>query len=79
MQLLVDGAPVPGSEVTAVADATSVSGKTGPDGRVTLSIDREGAWLIRAVHMIRLPRTASLAAPSWESYWVTLAFHTARR
>ena len=45
------------------------------NGRVTLKIDREGAWLIRAVHMVPL---AGSPAADWESYWVTLSFHTAR-
>ena len=75
VQLLVDGAPVAGSEVSAVAEGAAVKGLTDRNGHVTLKIDREGAWLIRAVHMVRL--TGSPAA-DWESYWVTLSFHTAR-
>jgi uncharacterized GH25 family protein len=75
VQLLADGAPVAGSEVTAVTDGSSVKGQTDGNGRVTLKIDREGAWLIRTVHMV--PLTGSPAA-DWESYWVTLSFHTAR-
>jgi uncharacterized GH25 family protein len=75
VQLLTDGVPVAGSEITAVTDGASVKGQTDADGRVTLKIDREGAWLIRSVHMV--PLTGSPAA-DWESYWVTLSFHTAR-
>jgi len=75
VQLLVDGAPVAGSEVSAVTEGAAVKGLTDRNGHVTLKIDREGAWLIRAVHMVRL--TGSPAA-DWESYWVTLSFHTAR-
>jgi len=73
-----DGKPVAGSEVTAVTDGSSVKGRTDGDGRVTLKIDREGAWLIRAVHMVRLSDTGPVPA-EWESFWVTLSFHTARR
>jgi hypothetical protein len=42
---------------------------------LTLKIDRDGARLIRAVHMVPL---AGSAAADWESCWVTLSFHTAR-
>jgi uncharacterized GH25 family protein len=75
VQLLADGAPVAGSEVTAATEGAAVKGQTDRNGHVTLKIDREGAWLIRAVHMV--PLTGSPAA-DWESYWVTLSFHTAR-
>ena len=78
VQFVADGKPVAGSEVTAVTDGSSVKGRTDGDGRVTLKIDREGAWLIRAVHMVRLSDTAPVPA-EWESFWVTLSFHTARR
>ena len=74
MQLLTDGEPVVGRVVTAVSHDTSVKGETDVDGRVTLKIGRGGAWLIRTVHMV--PLTESPEA-EWESYWVTLSFHTA--
>ena len=75
VQLLADGKPVRGAAVGAVSEGTLVNGETDADGRVTLKIDREGAWLIRTVHMV--PLTGSPDA-EWESYWVTLSFHTAR-
>jgi uncharacterized GH25 family protein len=75
VQLLADGRPVSGAAVSAVSEGTSVNGETDADGRVTLKIDREGAWLIRTVHMV--PLTGSPDA-DWESYWATLSFHTAR-
>jgi hypothetical protein len=77
VQFLADGKPVVGSEVTAVTDGSSVKGRTDGEGRVTLKVDREGAWLIRAVQMVRLPEAGAVA--EWESFWVTLSFHTARR
>ena len=76
VQLLTDGKPVAGAAVDAVSDAGSVRGETDADGRVTLKIDREGAWLIRTVHMVALNGSPEA---DWESYWVTLSFHTARR
>jgi uncharacterized GH25 family protein len=74
LQFLVDGKPVSGAAVSAVAEGTSVTGETDADGRVTLKIDREGAWLIRTVHMVPLTGSPDV---DWESYWVTLSFHTA--
>lgn len=74
VQLLAEGKPVGSAEVTAVSNGGSVKGETDAEGRVTLKIDRQGAWLIRTVHMV--PLTGSPEA-EWESYWVTLSFHTA--
>lgn len=75
-QLLADGKPVANAAVTAVAaDGTTQKANTDRDGRVTFKIDRDGAWLIKTVHMVRLP--AASADGEWESFWVTLAFHTA--
>jgi hypothetical protein len=39
-------------------------------------IDRDGAWLVRTVHMIAGAQ-ADVPGVEWDSYWVTLAFHTA--
>ena len=59
--------PVPGP-VLGLTDAT---------GHVTLPIDRDGAWLVRTVHMITGAQ-AGVPEVDWDSYWVSLAFHTAR-
>ena len=42
-----------------------------------VTIDREGEWLVKAVHMTRLPKTFP-PGPDWESYWITLAFRVGR-
>ncbi len=76
LRLLADGRPVGSQTVAAVSDAMSVTGKTNSDGHVTLKIDREGPWLIRTVHMVPLTGSPEV---EWESYWVTLSFHTAPR
>ncbi len=76
VQLLIDGMPVADAAVTAVAENSSVKGRTDANGRVTLTIDREGAWLLKTVYMARLPHDRSLEA-NWESSWVTFTFHTA--
>lgn len=75
VQLLVNGKPVADAAVTAAgpADGASVKGRTDSNGRVTLTLDRAGAWLIKTVHMTRLPPGST---EDWESFWVTLALHT---
>ena len=78
VQLLAEAKPVSGAAVTAASEGTSVKGQTDAEGRVTLHIDGEGAWLVKTVHMVRVPKTGAASA-DWESYWVTLAFHTAQR
>jgi hypothetical protein len=50
-------------------------GRTDASGHVTLPIDREGAWLVRTVHMIPGAQ-AGVPGVEWDSYWATLAFHT---
>ena len=48
------------------------------DLNVTLPIDRDGAWLVRTVHMVS-GEQAGVPDVDWDSYWATLAFHTAPR
>ncbi len=76
VQLLADGKPVSGATVSAVSstEGAPVRGKTDRNGHVTLTLDRAGAWLIKTVHMTRLPAGST---ENWESFWVTLALHTA--
>lgn len=76
LQLVVEGKPVANAAVTALADTpgAALNARTDSNGRVRLVLDRPGAWLIKTVHMARLPAGAS---EDWESFWVTLALHTA--
>jgi hypothetical protein len=53
-----------------------IDGRTDATGHVTLPIDREGAWLVRTVHMVPAAQ-ANVPGVEWDSYWATLAFHTA--
>ena len=78
LQLLSDGKPVPGAVVTARASVGGhpIVGRTDATGHVTLPIDRDGAWLVRTVHMIPGAQ-AGVPGVEWESYWASLAFHTA--
>ena len=75
VQLLIDGKPVSGAAVTGVnsAGGDAVRGRTDNAGRVGLRLDRGGAWLIKTVHMTKLPAGSS---EDWESFWVTLSLHT---
>jgi uncharacterized GH25 family protein len=77
VQLIADGKPVAGAEISAVNDEKLVRAMTDSQGRATFTIDRPAAWLIKTVHMVRLPQTGTPEA-DWESFWVTLAFHTAK-
>jgi uncharacterized protein DUF4198 len=74
VQLLAGGKPVSGAAISAVSGEQAVKAQTDKDGRATFTIDRAGAWLVKTVHMVRLTQPAEA---EWESYWVTLAFHTA--
>jgi len=79
LQLLANGKPVPSATATARSSGGGhpVLGLTDATGHVTLPIDRESAWLVRTVHMITGAQ-ASVPDVDWDSYWATLAFHTAR-
>jgi uncharacterized GH25 family protein len=66
LQLLSDGTPVPGAAVTARASVGGhpVIGRMDATGHVTLPIDRDGAWLVRTVHMI-LGARAGVPGVEW--------------
>lgn len=75
VQLVTDGKPVAQATVSAVNDGVPQTTKTDAQGRASFTIDRPGDWLIKTVHMVRLPAGD---AAEWESFWVTLAFTPAR-
>jgi uncharacterized GH25 family protein len=75
VQFLVGGAPAPGASVMAVNQGRALRAQTDAQGRATFAIDREGPWLIKTIHMTRLPAGSAV---EWESSWATLTFHTAR-
>ena len=77
LQLLAGGKPVANAAVTAVGGGESalVKGTTDSSGHITLKLDAAGPWLVKTIHMVRLP--AGSPDGDWESFWVTLAFHTA--
>ncbi|HYC60104.1 MAG TPA: DUF4198 domain-containing protein [Thermoanaerobaculia bacterium] len=73
-RLLFEGKPVAGTLVTAMhRDDAKLTAQQRSDheGRVTLPIAKNGAWLIKAVHMVDAPETSGV---DWESIWATLTF-----
>jgi uncharacterized GH25 family protein len=74
VRLLYEGKPLPGALVIALSHddpETKVAQRTDADGRVTLRLAKEGAWLVKAVHMV--PVTGSPNA-DWRSIWASLTF-----
>ena len=74
VRLLLAGEALADASVTAFAAAAPdrpVRARTDSAGRAGLTLDRAGAWLVRAVHM-------APAAPGrdadWESLWASLTF-----
>lgn len=50
---------------------TAVAGRTGPDGRLTVSLPSAGKWRI---HTIKMERCAEPSVADWESHWASLTF-----
>ena len=73
VQLLVEGKPVAGVQVSAVSRGVQLDARTDANGWVNFTLPASASWLIKTVHMIRLAQPGSPAA-DWQSYWVTLTF-----
>jgi uncharacterized GH25 family protein len=74
VRLLFEGKPLRGALVAALpyaAPEEKVSQRTDREGRVRLRLPREGAWLVKAVHMA--PAPADTGA-DWQSLWASLTF-----
>ena len=69
------GRPLAGALVVAFTADKPIQkhqARSGPDGRVTVTLDRTGRWLIKTVHMIEVPDADPKA--DWESFWASLTF-----
>lgn len=55
---------------------TTVVGRTGVDGRLTVPLAAAGKWRI---HTIRMERCAEPAVADWESFWASLTFELAQK
>lgn len=71
-RILLDGSPLSGIKVAAIHEedmSTSSVSETDATGSVELHLDREGVWMITAIHM--RPALTRLDA-DWESLWASL-------
>jgi hypothetical protein len=74
VEVLFQGRPLAGALVVAMnADEPEhrISARSDQSGRVSLQLEREGAWLVKAVHMVP---ASSGADADWESLWASLTF-----
>jgi len=74
VKLLHRGAALPGALVTAFHKAVPdrrLEARTDASGRARLTLDREGVWLLNAVHL--LPASKKSGA-QWETLWASLTF-----
>ncbi len=74
VRLLYRGAALPGALVTAFHKALPdrrLEARTDASGRARLAVDREGVWLLNAVHLLPAPRKSGA---QWETLWASLTF-----
>ncbi|MEK6676253.1 MAG: DUF4198 domain-containing protein [Planctomycetota bacterium] len=72
--LLYQGKPLAGAMVMAMAqaDPAAVSNaKTDSEGKASFKLSKGGVWMIKVIHMVRLPEGGEA---DWESFWATLTF-----
>lgn len=71
-QALVDGKPAADVRVAAYSapDAKPVEGRTDAEGKVTLTLDKAGHWLVKSVHAKRVGD----GNVDWLSDWASLTF-----
>jgi uncharacterized GH25 family protein len=78
-RLLYEGKPLSGALVQALSKARpdkGVARRTDGRGRVALSLDAPGFWLVKAVHMIPAPAGTDA---DWQSLWASLTFEIGTR
>jgi len=74
VRLLYRGAALPGALVTAFHKAVPdrrLEARTDASGRARLALDREGIWLLNAVHLLPAPKKSGA---QWETLWASLTF-----
>ena len=74
VRLLYLGAPLPGALVTAFHKAVPdrrVEARTDASGRARLALDRQGVWLLNAVHLLPAPKKSGA---HWETLWSSRTF-----
>jgi uncharacterized GH25 family protein len=73
-RVLFEGKPLANGLVIARSRAEprhTASARTDGEGRVRLTLDRAGEWLVKCTHMIAAPAELSM---DWESLWASLTF-----
>jgi hypothetical protein len=73
LQLRYRGQPLKGTLVTAIrrSNGERISVRSDASGRASFTLPGNGAWLIKAVHMVAAP---AHAAADWGSFWASLTF-----
>jgi uncharacterized GH25 family protein len=74
VRLLYRGAALPGALVTAFHKAAPdrrLEARTDASGRARLALDRDGVWLLNAVHLLPASRKSGA---QWETLWASLTF-----
>lgn len=74
VRLEFEGKPLAGALVVAIHasdPAQRIERRSDKRGRVVLPLQREGKWLIKAVHVVRAPAGGEA---DWDSLWASLTF-----
>ena len=74
VKLLYRGAPLAGALVTAFHKALPdrrLEARTDASGRARVALDRNGIWLLNAVHLLPAPKKSGA---QWETMWASLTF-----
>ncbi|HZH17584.1 MAG TPA: DUF4198 domain-containing protein [Archangium sp.] len=73
-RVLFEGKPLAKGLVIARSRAEpkhTVAARTDAEGRVRLTLDRAGEWLVKCTHMVAAPEELGM---DWESLWASLTF-----
>lgn len=73
-RVLFEGKPLEKGLVIARSRAEpkhTVAARTDAEGRVRLTLDRPGEWLVKCTHMIAAPKDINM---DWESLWASITF-----
>lgn len=76
VQVLFRGKPAAGVQIESAwagksGGKTTVIGRTGADGRLTVPVPSAGQWRI---HTIKMERCAEPSVADWESFWASMTF-----
>jgi uncharacterized protein DUF4198 len=74
VRLVYRGAALPGALVTAFNKASPdqrLEARTDASGRARLALERNGVWLLNAVHLLPAPKKSGA---HWETLWSSLTF-----